>query len=189
MKLYPTQSDFLKSEEKCKMEDTITITFSGQINVQSVKEFIESIKNLNIKNPDSNKLVVYISSPGGDVELAIELYNFIKSMKCKVTMINMSYVSSAAVIVFLAGDERISLPFSSFYVHSISKKLDGNFTITDLDREIREMKLNTNKIIKLLEVSTLKPKSYWKSLMSKGSVIAAEKAVKVGLIQYIKEYE
>ena len=72
MKLYPTQSDFLKSEEKCKMEDTITITFSGQINVQSVKEFIESIKNLNIKNPDSNKLVVYISSPGGDVELAIE---------------------------------------------------------------------------------------------------------------------
>ena len=101
------------------MEDTITITFSGQINVQSVKEFIESIKRLNIKNPDSNKLVVYISSPGGDVELAIELYNFIKSMKCKVTMINMSYVSSAAVIVFLAGDERISLPFSSFYVHSI----------------------------------------------------------------------
>ena len=51
------------------------------------------------------------------------------------------------------------------------------------------MKLNTNKIIKLLEVSTLKPKSYWKSLMSKGSVIVAEKAVKVGLIQYIKEYE
>ncbi len=171
------------------MGNTITITFSGQINIQSVKDFVESIKNLFADNPDCNKLVINMSSPGGDVELAIELYNFIKSLDCEVITINTSYVSSAAVIVFLAGDRRINLPFSSFYVHSISKKMDGNFTITELEREIKEMKTNTDKIIHLLENSTSKPAKYWRNLMSKGSVIVAEKAVKIGLSQDIKTYE
>lgn len=161
--------------------DNITLTFSDYINADSVKAFVEKLVVASEKAPDSNLLTVFISSAGGDIDVAIELYNFIRSLDCRVKMVNTSYVNSAAVIVFLAGDERVCLHNSSFYVHSVSKKLNGDYNTTELLREVKEMKTNTDKIAELLAETTKKNKVYWKQMMSKGFIITAKKSVELGL--------
>ena len=89
--------------------------------------------------------MIYISSPSGSVDIAVELFNFLKLLDCKITTVNLSCVNSAAIIIFAAGDERIRLPCSSFYVHSITKNLNRDFTAADLLREVKEMLANTDK--------------------------------------------
>lgn len=166
--------------------DNISLVFSDNINADSVKAFMDKLVLANEQKPDSKQLTVYISSAGGDVDVAIELYNFIRSLDCRVKMVNTSYVNSAAVIVFLAGDERICLHNSSFYVHSVSKRLDGIYNAVELMREVKEMKTNTDKIAELLAETTKKNKAYWKQMMSKGFVITSKKSFELGLSHAIE---
>ena len=165
------------------------IHFTGSVNEENVRAFINEIKNLNEKFPESTKLTIYISSPGGNVDIAVELFYFLKLLDCKVTTVNISCVNSAAIIIFAAGDERISLPCSSFYVHSITKNLNGNFTAADLMREVKEMSANTDKVATILESVSQKNKSYWKRLMRKGCLLTSQKAKELGLVNDISECE
>lgn len=167
----------------------IKISFTGSVNEENVRAFINEIKNLNEKNPASNSLTIYISSPGGNVDIAVEFFNFLKLLECKITTVNISCVNSAAVIIFAAGTERICLPCSSFYVHSVSKNLNGTFTAADLLREVKEMSANTDKIASILESASNKNKSYWKRLMRKGCLLTPQKANELGLVNVISNYK
>ena len=164
-------------------------SFNGSVNEENVRAFINEIKNLVDKNPDATSLTIYISSPGGSVDIAVELFNFLKLLDCKVRTVNISYVNSAAIIIFAAGKERISLSYSSFYIHSITKNLNGNFTADDLLREATEMSTNTDKVATILAGISNKHKSYWKRLMRKGCLLTSQKAKEVGLINDILEYK
>lgn len=167
----------------------IKISFMGSVNEESVRAFINEIKNLIETNPDSTVLTVYISSPGGNVDIAVELFNFLKLLDCTIRTVNISCVNSAAIIIFAAGTERISLPCSSFYVHSVSKHLNGNFTADDLLREVKEMAANTDKVATILASVSNKHKSYWKCLMRKGILLTPQKAKELGLVNDISEFK
>ena len=151
----------------------IKVYFTGSVDEKNVRELIAEIKNLNEKYPESDSLTVYISSFGGSVDIAVELYSFLKLLDCKVRTVNTSCVNSAANIIFAAGTERISLPDSSFYIHSVSK----------------EMSANTEKIASILSSASNKNKTYWKRLMRKGCLLTSKKAKELGLVNDISEYE
>lgn len=165
----------------------ITISFTGSVNEENVRAFINEIKRLIETNPDSTALTVYISSPGGNVDIAVELFHFLKLLDCTIRTVNIACVNSAAIIIFAAGTERISLPCSSFYVHAITKNLNGNFTADDLLREAREMAANTDKVATILAGVSNKNKSYWKHLMKRGCLLTSQKAKELGLVNDISE--
>ena len=169
--------------------EDIKINFTGNVNEENVRNFINEIKNLIEKNPESTSLTIYISSSGGNVDIAVELFNFLKLLDCTVRTVNVSCVNSAAIIIFAAGTERISLPCSSFYVHSVSKHLNGNYTADDLLREAKEMTANTDKVATILANISNKNKSYWKRLMKKGCLLTSKRAKELGLVNDISEYK
>ena len=167
----------------------IKISFTGGVNEENVRAFINELKSLTKENPNATSLTVYISSPGGNVDIAVELFHFLKLLDCTIRTVNISCVNSAAIIIFAAGEERISLPCSSFYVHAVTKELNGNFTAEDLLREAREMAANTDKVATILAGVSNKNKSYWKRLMRKGCLLTAQKAKELGLVNDISEYK
>lgn len=163
------------------MNDVIKINFSNSINATTVNAFIQNLESLCELYPNAVVLSINISSPGGDVDVAIELFYFLRSINCKIQTVNTSYVNSAAILVYLAGDERICHSGSTFYVHSISKRLKGVFDIKMLLNEVKEMSVNTDIVATLLEQRTKKEKGYWKRMMSKGCIVNADQALKLGL--------
>lgn len=168
------------------MNNYIQISFTESINASTTRSFIELLCKEIDSNPSASEVIVSMSTPGGDVELAIEIYNFLRNLDCRVTTVNTSFVNSAGILIFLAGHERVCMSASSFYIHSVTKKFNGTFTYKDLEREIQEMKGNTNKIINLLESNTLKSSTYWKTMMHKGVILQADKAIKLGLAHIIR---
>ena len=167
------------------MNDTLKINFSDSINTTTAKDFVISLEKLCLQYPDAGSLSISISSPGGDVDVAIELFYFLRSLECKVQTINTSYVNSAAILIYLAGDIRMCHVGSTFYIHSISKRLKGVYDIKTLLMEVKEMSVNTDIVSTILEQRTKKRKSYWKGLMSKGCILKAEQALKLGLASTI----
>lgn len=169
--------------------ENINISFTGNVNEENVRALVNEIKNLVEKNPNATSLTIFISSQGGNIDIAIEIFYFLKLLDCNIITVNISCVNSAAIIIFAAGRERISLPCSSFYVHSVTKELNGNFTATDLLREASEIKANMDKIATILASTSNKNKAYWKRLMRKGCLLTSKKAKELGLVNDILEYK
>lgn len=161
------------------------INFSDSINPLSIKSFIHTLEDLCAQYPEAKTLLINISSPGGDVDVAIELFHFLRNLDCEIQTVNTSYVNSAAVLIYLAGDVRICHSGSTFYIHSISKRLKGVYDVQSLLREAKEISANTDIVTTLLEQRTKKGKRYWKNLMSKGCILKAGQAVKSGLASII----
>ncbi|WP_300939324.1 ATP-dependent Clp protease proteolytic subunit [Bacteroides acidifaciens] len=165
--------------------DVIRLDFLDSINTSSAKEFIDKLKGCSMQRPDANCIWINISSPGGDIDVAIELYNFLKQLDCCVITNNISVVNSAAILLYLAGDERYCDYTSTFYVHSVTKKLRGIFDADRLIREAKELKINTNRVVKIISDNTLPSSTYWNRLMNKGEIIASKQAIKLGLSTHI----
>lgn len=167
------------------MSDKLRLSFTELIKVESVRGFIELMYKEIDSNPGCSEIELSISTGGGDVDIAIELYNFLRALPCRLTTINTSYVNSAGIIIYLAGEKRVCRPEASFYVHSVSKKLNGEYDAASLKRELEEINANTGKITGLLERKSKKPGSYWRRMMNKGVIILPDKALQLGLATHI----
>lgn len=69
---------------------------------------------------DRLPILLYISSPGGQIFLGQELIDMISLSKTPVYTINMGMCYSMAYLIFIAGHKRFAMPSSTFLLH------DGN---------------------------------------------------------------
>lgn len=58
------------------MNDVLKINFFDSINTVTAKNFINNLESLCLQYPDASVLTINISSPGGDVNVAVELFHF-----------------------------------------------------------------------------------------------------------------
>lgn len=80
----------------------------------TAKEFVAQLKDL----PDTvENINVSISSPGGWVWDAIEIYQALKSHSAHVTTSVSAIAASAATIIYMAGDTRVVGPYADFMIH------------------------------------------------------------------------
>lgn len=78
-------------------------------------------------NPDSSeKLRVYINSPGGDVLEGFSIYNLFKTYKGKVETVIAPYAASAASYIAMSGDEISGFKNSVFMAHRAWGLVIGN---------------------------------------------------------------
>lgn len=74
---------------------------------------------------DDDVITLKISSPGGDLNTALEMYGAIKNCKANVKGVINSDCSSAASMIFLACDEWDVGPFAQMLVHEVSYGVYG----------------------------------------------------------------
>jgi ATP-dependent protease ClpP protease subunit len=90
------------------------------------EEFIGKVKALNLKASD--ELLVRINSPGGDFFDGNAIYNYLRSLKAKVTARIDGVAASAASMIAMAAD-RVEMPENSFlFLHHPLTYTIGNAT-------------------------------------------------------------
>lgn len=159
----------------------INLNFIDSINRESAKEFVKRLKEEALQNPDAEEVIVNISSPGGEIDVAVMLFGLLRELKCRVTTRNISVVNSAAVILFLAGDIRECAETSTFYIHSVMKRLRGSFDATRLFKEAKELKTNTDRVASILASRTGISTARWKRLMKEGVILSARRSETLGI--------
>ena len=118
-------------------------------------------------NKHPGNLTVWISSPGGDVFAASQIYTMLKNHKGRITVKIDSLAASAASVVAMAGDETLIAPTALMMIHdpstcAMGNKADMEKAIILLD-EVKESIINAyetkshlsrNKIAKLMSDET-----------------------------------
>lgn len=84
----------------------------------------------------STHLTIYLMSGGGDVDIALAMYDLIASMSERVTCIGIGEVASAATCVFQAAGRRLMLPHSYLMIHEGTEGYTDN-TVSNIRRQHR----------------------------------------------------
>ncbi len=76
--------------------------------------------------PERKPIMIYIFSPGGDVDCMWSLVDLIRMSKTPVITVNIGIAASAAGIIFLAGHKRVMLKRSRMLIHEGSARMSGD---------------------------------------------------------------
>ena len=71
-------------------------------------------------------ILIYISSPGGDVDMMWSLIDMIEASETPVWTVNVGLAASAASLIFLAGHKRFMMPRSRVLIHEGSARMAGD---------------------------------------------------------------
>ena len=134
-------------------------------------------------NKHPGNLTVWISSPGGDVFAASQIYTMLKNHKGRITVKIDSLAASAASVVAMAGDTTWISPTGMLMIHNpatiaMGNKAEMEKAITLLD-EVKE------SIINAYEEKTHLSRSKIAKMMDEETWINAKKAKQLGFVDGI----
>jgi len=94
-----------------------TIHFMKPINGES----LNGLQNvcLSALNNGASRIRIYISSSGGSTDVGFTAYNFIRSLPVPVDMHCIGNIESIAVVLFLAGEQRLTVKDAKFKIHPL----------------------------------------------------------------------
>lgn len=98
---------------------TMTINLLGMITSESMADVVRTAQDAVLTGVD--EIQIQISSGGGKVYAARFAVNALAALPIKVSTVAMSDVSSSAVALFCAGEERYVAPGATVYLHQLTR--------------------------------------------------------------------
>ena len=177
----------LKNTEKQDNNETLlktrSILISGEIDKKMAEKVVNQLLMLEAENDEPIK--VFIDSPGGDVDSAYAIFDMIRFVKPKVTMIAMGLAASAGALIMLAGDKenRFGFPNSHYLIHQPLSGVRG--VATEIEIHAREIEKTRQKINALIAQETGKSLQQVEKDTDRDYWMSAEEALEYGLISKI----
>lgn len=134
-------------------------------------------------NKHPGNLTVWISSPGGDVFAASQIYTMLRSHKGKVTVKIDGIAASAASVVAMAGDETLIAPTGMLMIHNPSMVAFGNKEA--MQKAIELLDEVKESIINAYEEKSGLSRSKIARMMDEETWLNAKKAQSLGLVDGI----
>mgnify|MGYP004711929411 FL=1 len=134
-------------------------------------------------NKHPGNLTVWISSPGGDVFAASQIYTMLKNHKGRITVKIDSLAASAASVVAMAGDETLIAPTALMMIHDPSTCAMGNKA--DMEKAIILLDEVKESIINAYETKSHLSRNKIAKLMFDETWLNAKKAHEMGFVDGI----
>ena len=163
-----------------KLLKTRSLLISGEINKDAADSFARQI--LVLDSESQEPIVVYINSPGGDVDAGFAIYDMIRYVASPVKIVGMGLVASAAALIYLAvpAERRFALENSTYLIHQPLSEMKGvAIDISIYADKIEDLRKKLDQLIAnatgntLEKVSEDTERDYW---------MGAEEAKNYGLV-------
>jgi ATP-dependent Clp protease protease subunit len=171
---------------------TSYINFTGQINENIANKFMAACATIiNTDNPDC--LYFLFSSPGGDVNSGVAIYNYLRALPiARLVMHNIGSIDSVANVIFHAANanERFSAPYSTFHFHGVAMNLPGtnphlnHLQIQELQSQIEALE---TKIANILSSRCQLTIPELKEFFLHGRSVDTDFALQKGVIQSVSQ--
>ncbi len=163
-------------------EKIANIHLNAEIDDESVQPALEFILNSNMTGEDITVINLFIDSMGGDLSSAMKLIDVIRMSRIPVRTIGWGNLASAALMIFMAGHERVISSNCSVLSHYASMQIGNmNILVADPSRQ-QEFNLIIERLHALYMECTGKPLSYVKKHLLKPHdvVMSAMQLIKHG---------
>lgn len=130
--------------------------------------------------PDADSFDVFIDSPGGKVNVGMDIYNYLKSLGKPLHTIGMNMVASMATVIHLAGDTRTIRPNTQYMIHLPWGGVDG--TSEEIEEYSKSLKATEGQLLDFYVKNTNNPKEAILPLLKEETWLSAEELLALGFI-------
>src|SRR3990170_5480628 len=125
---------------------TAYIKFFAPIVEESVKALISAAEQK--LGDGASRLVLLISTPGGNVFGGLSAYNFLRGMPIEVVTHNFGSVDSIGVVLYCAGSKRLCVPHARFLLHGVQAQFAQSSSLEEmqLEERLKALKIDTENI-------------------------------------------
>jgi ATP-dependent Clp protease protease subunit len=164
----------------------VVINFLVEVRPDTVSQFVQIVSRLQAGG--TKKLIILLSSPGGDTGSALAAYNFLKNIPMEITTFNMGTVDSATALIFCGGHNRYALPNSRFLLHSNMSPTNGipMLNVMDLEARLNLIKSMNQVTAHVLATASNKKENELEQLLREQTILSAEQAKQWGLVQDVR---
>jgi len=166
---------------------TTYIKFFAGVNPNTIRALMQAVESKRLEGTE--RFVILISSPGGDVHSGNSAYHFLKGLPEEVITHNYGSVDSIAGVIFCAGDKRYSSPHARFLIHGVNVNFFQNTSLEEqqLQEKMNSLKIDIENIAGIIASTTGKEESEILQSMKDRKTLSPEEAKDFGLITEIKE--
>lgn len=168
---YDIQDEMLKNRE---------IECVGPVDAQSAYSLCRQIRYLQREDREA-EIILFINSPGGEVDSGLALYDVMKGVACPVRTVCLGLAASIAAVLFAAGDRRDILPHGRVMIHDpqLASGVEGGaLGVQEVSRNL----MKTRKVVAgILAQCTGRSLTEIYGKTAKNSFFSAEEAVAFGL--------
>src|ERR1700683_2069856 len=108
---------------KASRPKEVYVMFSAEINVNTTESLLATMAD--IVNQGIPRVILCLSTPGGDVMCGMDLYNVLRGLPFELVTHNVGNVDSIGNAVYLAGERRLASPHSTFMFHGVAFTAEG----------------------------------------------------------------
>lgn len=163
------------------------VSFSSPLNLKSTEALLEAAAGLLAEK--TSRLVLCLSSFGGNFDRAVSLYNTLRAMPFELVTHNVGNVGSAANVLFLAGERRLACPQAVFFFHPSSVSLEGSYDPRELAHQRAELLESDERESEIVQARTSLSSAQVKRLVNGSTTIGAARALEAGIIHEIRDLE
>lgn len=138
---------------------TIYVSFSAEITMQTTEALLGVLAQQSAQGIE--RVYLMLSTPGGQVNCGINIYNVLRAMPFHLITHNVGNVDSIGNVVFLAGEERYACPHSTFMFHGVGFDMKQPFRLEEksLTEHLQSLQADQSRIAEILKERTnLDPK-------------------------------
>ena len=161
------------------------IRFLAPVIPQTVAQLFQVIdKALQVK---IQRLHLLLSSPGGSVFHGLSVYNFLRGAPFETHTYNFGSVDSIGVVIFCAGNRRLSVPHARFLIHPVQFNIQGSaqFDEKQLEEHLKGLKIDQENIARVIADTTGKPLHRIEKNMISRTTLSPTQAKDFGLVHDI----
>lgn len=152
----------------------------SEIDSEMMQRFVDWLRRAGERG--ARRIHLCINSRGGSVPVTLGCVSLLQTLPVELVTYNMGHCDSAAVLLFLAGDRRVCLPRSTFFLHALRVELSGAHTLKTLGAEMRSLEADTRGVVDLLNSRTKLSRSQVEAMMSDtGTVMDARRSLACGV--------
>lgn len=169
----PIEDEFLDNRE---------IFLVGEVNDSACNSLIKQLLYLE-RRDNTEKITLYINSPGGIVSGGLAVYDCISLMRSPVKTVCIGTAASMGAVLFLAGDEREMLPHTRLMIHDPSfGSLDiGGKKPHEIQQEVDSLNKVKETLARIISEKTGKTLKEIYKITANDTYFDAEEAIKFGL--------
>ncbi len=131
--------------------------------------------------------LLVINSSGGNLNAGIAAYNYLSSLPITLRTHNISNVSSAAVMIYCAGQTRTASPHSRFLIHNGTISLGSNKTIEEVEGSYELYQLQLQDAQNIFDRCLQPQEANVKQIFDAETVVGASDAKALGLVHSVQE--
>jgi ATP-dependent Clp protease, protease subunit len=160
-----------------------TIILSGEINKALAEKVVRQL--ILLEEDSESDIKVFIDSPGGDADAGFAIFDMMRFVRPKITIVGMGLVASAAAIILLAApkERRLALPNSHYLIHQPMSGTRG--VATEIEIHAKELEKLRAKINRLIADETGQPLEAVEKHTDRDYWLNAEEAVAYGLVSRV----